>query len=285
MINTVLFNHLAAQSELTSLLAKYDNVVAIFDQEIAPDKEKGWTGEQYPRIVYAVDMTSDPERDISGILAVDILCENRKQSPEEIEAVLKKYIDGFFFMSKDEAIRANWEASNYFTEATERVSGVTLTFSLLSFPIQRFGIPDVIGLLNNYVRAKYENACIIAYDINQNAVWKPSDENPALYWRITDIAPCSFINDTWACIWKTATVQLHIFSDSTALQIAEEIDFELSMQHRLLFDDRAPLMIENIIVSTGQDEQRIGQLKLEGTYGILRKEKISPLNNIHIGVE
>lgn len=282
MIGEVLFGHLQAQESLSALLARHDGQAAIFNKESAADQDGGWGTGQYPRVAYSVDMTSDPERDISGMLTVDIICENRKQQPGDIEPILKSLIDGYFFTSGRETIRASWEASNEFTKAEENVSGVTLSFSLLLFPGQSSGNPDAVELVNKVSKEKYPDAYIVAYDAPQEAAWRPTDLRPALYWRLSSIEPCSYINDTWACVWLTAKIHLHVFSDSVSDKIAADVDHEWAAKKRLFFEDRGPFIIDSLTIFPGNDTQRVGQLTLTGTYGVLREEDWNPLMNIYI---
>ena len=258
MINTVLFNHLQNQPEVVAALARYNGQAAIFDQEIPPDTDKKWQGVQFPRIGYAFDMTDDPERHISGVLGMDILCENRKQIPEEIELLLKKYVDGYFFSDGTDTIRANWETSNPFTEPEKKVSGVELAFSLLSFPLQTSQSPDPIALMNQYSKDRYQEAFVIGKDTAANAAWKPTDAKPAIYWRLQDLSSCRYIPDTWSCIWMTATLRLHVFSDTNHVRLSREICADLMTRRRLLFPaGDGQLMIDDVRITPGNDAQRV----------------------------
>ena len=291
MIESLLCNHLKQNRESLNVLATYRNELAVFNQEAPDDMDDGWEGTQYGRIVFAVDLSGDPERQISGTLAVDLYFENNgEQLPEDYEPVVRGLIDGYFFTTVEETISAQWRASNYFTEAGSKVVGVTITFDLLAFPNQETGVEmDPIPLLNKWTKEA------LAIDLNRQIkvinyseignVWKPTDESPAIYWRVVSINPCSYLPDTYHCIWKTATIQCNIIAESKEVMIliARYIDNVLTMNKRLIYDDNSPFMIDSIRISATSDPMSAGQLTLNGTYGVLRKySKADRINNIFV---
>lgn len=292
MIEAVLLKHLQShKDELGQHLATYGEQLAIFNQEAPADTAKGWgKGSQYGRIVYAVDLSEDPQRKYSGILAVDVMCEKGKQFPEDIEPIIRTLIDGYFFSTKDITMAAQWSASNYFTEPTDKIIGVTLTFGLLAFTKQTTIAPDPIALFNKWTREELEKVLektihIIGYD-NLEEAWKPTNEQPAIYWRMESIAPCGWIPDTYNCTWQTAIIAGHIMAldkDVNAI-IARTIDNILTHKKRLIFDDMAPLMVDrNIRINLSADQLRVGQITIDATFGILRTVKGSTYMN-HISV-
>ena len=290
MIESLLYQHLQQNREYLSGLAVYRGNIAVFNQESPDDMDDGWEGTQYGRIVYAVDLSDDPERQISGTLSADVYCENGKQFPEDFEPIVRSLIDGYFFTTDEETIAAQWIASNYFTEAGSKVVGVTITFDLLAFPNQETGVEmDPIPLLNQWtsdILSTILNRQINVINYNETGkVWKPTDESPAIYWRVVSINQCSYIPETFHCTWQTATIQCNIIAESkeVMMMIARWIDNTLSMQKRLIYDDNSPLMIDSISISATSDPLNTGQLTLTGTYGVLRKYKDSSvLSNIYV---
>lgn len=299
MIESALLEHLKKQERhLGRYLARYYGQMAIFNQEAPNDQDKGWDVEddyeadyfddyedelierksQYGRIVFAMDMNDDPERKISGTLAVDVYCEKNVQEPEELEPIVRTLIDGYFFSTKEITIAAQWSASNYFTEPTEKVVGVTLTFDLLAFPTQITINPDPIELFNSWTKnelqdiLKVSSIRVIGYDALESA-WKPTNENPAIYWRQENLGPCGWIPDTYNCSWLTAVIRGHIMAadKNQSMIIARHIQHLLTMKRRLIFEDMAPLMVDrNIRVSFSSDPLRVGQITIDATFGLLR---------------
>ena len=290
MIEKEIYTHLQNQkSILGSYLTTYAGKMAIFNQEAPADTDEQWgTQSQYGRLVFALDLSDDPERKYSGTLAIDVLCENGKQIPEEMEPIVRSLIDGYFFSTNEITIAAQWSASNYFTEPTEKVIGVTITFGLLAFTKQTTIEPDPIALINKWSGTELKeilgkNIRVIGYDDMESA-WKPTNETPAIYWRLTNISSCSWIPDTYNCSWHTATVNGHILApdkDVCAI-IARQIDNALTLKRRLIFDDMSPLMVDrNIRVNLGNDKMRVGQITVDATYGILQAPRpYTPINNI-----
>lgn len=272
MIERTLYQHLQNCTELAPFLAEHSGKMAIFNQEAPPDMDKGWDhGSQYGRIVFAVDMTDDPDRKISGVLQVDFMCESDKQDPNEVEPIIRPLMDGYFFKSTEGTIAAQWRASNYFTTTTEKIIGVTLTYDLLAFPNQTTIEPDPIALLNKWTSTSLEGVVVIGHDYLPD-VWKPAEKSVAIYWKLGQILPCSWINDTYNCSWQTAVISGHIMApdENTAVLIARWIKSTLTVKKRLIFDDNAPLMVDrNIRVNATLDMLRTGQITLEATYGIL----------------
>ena len=292
MIEVSLYEHLQKSLELTPFLATYNEKMAIFNQEVPSDTDEGWeeNQSQYGRIVYALDLTDDPERKYSGTLIVDVQCEKDVQEPEVLEPLVRKLIDGYFFSTEEITIAAQWSASNYFTDPTDEIVGVTLTFGLLAFPKQTTIEPDPIALINKWTQKELQEITgksfrIIGYDVLKESAWKPTNETPAIYWRMSNIAPCGWIPDTYHCSWHTATVHGHIMAadkDVNAI-LARTIDNILTLKRRLIFEDMSPLMVDrNIRVSLGNDQMRVGQITLEATYGILRCNQYNPLNHLSV---
>lgn len=292
MIENALQKHLQAQEDLKPYLATYAGVMAIFNQKAPADTDKLWgEGSQYGRIVCAVDMKDDPEREIGMTLAVDIMCKDgeRNQIPEEIEPIVRPLIDGYFFSTKDITLSAKWVNSNYFTEPQNKVCGVTLTFELLAFPLQTTTDPDPIELINQWTSKELseiseKQITVIGQDILPEA-WQPTDDKPAIYWRLGIVQKCNWIPDTYNCSWQTATLYGHIMAPSknVADLLARLIDNTLTIKKRLIFDDNSPLMIDRTIhINPAADPMRAGQISIEATYGILNipRENKTKIKNI-----
>lgn len=290
MIEEILYQHLQSHTEeLQEHLATFGKNMAIFNQEAPKDTDKGWgEGSQYGRIIYAIDMNDDPERDISGILSVEYECEDGKQAPEYVEPIIKELIDGYFFASTGTTIAAQWSATNYFTQPQEKVIGVTLTFNLLAFPEQLTTDPDPIALLNTWTKQELVPTInkplnVIGLD-KVGSVWKPTDETPAIYWRLLSTNPCVWIPSTYNCSWFDAQIQCHILSPNknVMLRIARDIQQILTIKKRLIFEDNSPLMVDRNIRMLDGDPLKKGQLTLDGTYGVLTPRSPSePIRHIY----
>lgn len=278
MIEVQVRQHLIAQEALKPYMATYAGNMAVFNQEAPDDQDPHWgKTSQYGRIVFYIDMQDDPQRNISGTMGVDLYCENGKQVPEEIEPTLRELIDGYFFSNETVTIAAQWSSTQYFTDPTKKVIGATLIFNLLDFPNQQTIDPDPVALINKWTADALADllgipkVSVIGLD-SLPAAWKPTNEEPAIYWRISRITKCNWIPDNFNCSWETATLNGHVMApdNATATKIARVIQNTLTIKKRLIFEDEAPLMIDrNIQVTPTNDPLRIGQISLDGTYGIL----------------
>lgn len=289
MFEQLLYSHLQTfNTELSQHLAQHNNRMAIFNQEAPDDKSSGWgKGSQYGRIVFAVHLQDNSERIVSGTLMVDVICQSGKQIPEDLEAIVRPLIDGYFFTDTNQTIAAQWSASHYFTDPEKKEEGVTLTYNLLAFPLQTTISPDPIQLINEYTKELIPNSCVIGLDTIQTA-WKPNNNTPAIYWRLVNIAPCSWIPSTYACEWQTATCQAHILAPDKEIetQLSRILDNGFSFKKSLQFLDGTYMRIDqNIRINPGADALKQGQLTVEGTYGILRQYKSDTIKHIYINGE
>lgn len=286
MIEQALYEHLKSQEALALMLATYNNKPAIFNQEVPADSDPLWgEGPQYSRLVFSVDIQGDPERTMGGTLTLDIMCKADDAFPEVLEPVVRGLIDGYFFSSTDNGFiaAAQWKNSSYFTDPVEHVTGCTMAFELLGFPIISTNNPDVVARFSEW-SAKLPGVTVINWEPLPTTAWKP-DETTAIYWRVSQEKPCNWIPDTYQTVWRTATVKGHIFAKNkaTAATIAQTVAFELYSLQRLLKTGEAPLMVDRgISIENGADPLRGGQLAIEATYGVIvkfgAKETIKNIN-------
>lgn len=273
MIEQALYEHLQAQEVLRPYLATYNDQMAIFNQEAPADADRLWgNGPQYGRIVFAVDIQGDPARTMGGLLMVDIMCKEDEQYPEDIEPIVRKLIDGYFFSDRKFTVSAQWKNSSYFTEPTDQIKGCTVSFDLLAFPMLTTSDPDVIERINEWTCSNFENLHIINHKELPDNAWKPRGHESAVYWRLVNDTPAGWINDTFQTIWRIANIRCHIFSrdNATAGRVARDIATMLYVDKRLLKEGETPIMVNRRnTIDFGADPLRTGQLTVEATYGII----------------
>ena len=273
MIEQALYNHLISQESLLPYLAAYNDRPAIFNQEAPADTDCLWgCGSQYGRIVFSVDIQGDPARTMGGVLAVDIMCKENEQFPEEIEPIVRRLIHGYFFSSDTFAVAAQWKNTSFFTEPTNEVTGCTATFDLLGFPRLTTFEPDVIARLNKWTSERFSDIHVINYDELPSDAWIPDGNVSAVYWRCLPEKPAKWIPDTFHTIWRTTTVKGHIFSQNiaTAEKVARKIIYKLYTEKRLFCDGESPIMVNrNNDVDMGSDPLRTGQISIEATFGVI----------------
>lgn len=286
MIEQALLNHLSAQTELTDFLTIYADEPAVFNQEVPVDEDPLWArGPQYGRIVFAVDIQGDPARTLGGLLAVDIMCKEDDQYPEDIEPIIRKLIHGYFFSNGTFTVAAQFKNSNYFTQPKDKVTGCTVSFDLLAFPVLTTNGLNAIARLNEWT-SQIDGIYVINHDELPAPAWKPGPGESAVYWRCLHVGPAARIRDRYATIWRTATIKGHIFSEdlATASDVAEDIIFRLYADKRLLKPGEAPIMVDdNNTLDNGADPLKTGQVTVAATYGINRYNKTSEvIQNINL---
>ena len=277
MIEQALYKHLQEQDSLRPFLAEYSNKMAIFNQNAPSDQDAGWAeGPQYGRIVFTVDLQGDAERTMGGRLALDILCKDGEQFPEEIEPILRPLIHGYFFCRQKFVVSAQWKNTNPFTEPKNGICGCTVIFDLLAFPISDYA-PHVIAQFNEW-SSGFENLHVINRDPLPTQAWKPCDGQSAVYWRVAKEEPCRWIPSTFSTIWMAATVKGYIFSETPAIaaDVAHRLMIQLYADKRLrkagalLRAGDSPIMVNrNITVDNGADPLRVGQMTVEANYGVI----------------
>ena len=277
MIEQALYEHLQEQDSLRPYLAEYGGKMAIFNQEAPSEADEGWgDGPQYSRIVFTVDLEGNPERTMGGRLVLDIICKGDDQFPEEIEPILRPLIHGYFFCRKKFVVSAQWKNSSYIADTATGLTGCTVTFDLLAFPISTYA-PHVIEQFNEW-SSTIENLHVINRDPLPKAAWKPSKGQTAVYWRVAKEEQCRWIPTTFSTAWMTATVKGYVFSETPAIaaEVANHLKIQLYAAKRLKKDGEllrageSPIMVNTKnTVDNGADPLRVGQLTVEATYGVI----------------
>lgn len=274
MIEIPLGDYLCNNEQLSELLSSYGGQPAIFHQIAPKDDDETWDSENhYARIVFDIDKTADDERKAAGTLYMDVMSSDKSTEPEDIEAVLKGLIDGFFFVSDGMTYAAKWVSTDGFkTEPNNKVFGCSLTFSLLAFPVQITSDPDTVELMNTWTASFLPEAIIINVT-ETDSVFTPTDEKPVVYWSHRGMSD-SPITSNWACTWIQSNLSMHIMAPSATLRnsIIKRVLTELNMTRRVLWPDKSQFMIHNVSANLTSDPVKTGQLTVQGSFGVLREQ-------------
>ena len=221
---------------------------------------------------------------MGGTLAVDIMCKESEQFPEDIEPIIKELIHGYFFSRDAFTVSAQWKNTSYFTQPEDHVTGCTVAFELLAFPILTTMEPDVVRRFNEW-SAALPNIHVINHDHLPDTAWKPDGDETAIYWRCGPEAPAGWIPDTFQTIWRKTTVKCHIFSKdmATMATVARDIVYRLYAAKRLMKDGEAPIMVnQRNNIDYGADALRSGQVTVEATFGVIvhieTEQKLKSIN-------
>lgn len=284
----IIYKYLCSQfnNESSIALAEYCSIPAIFNTSVPDDKDENWGDEQYPRVVFELDMQSDPERKISGNLYIDIMCENETESvqPEDIESLLKGAVDGCFFSNPELTISAQWTSSNAFNDNKDtKVSGITLTFDIMAYPVQETQSPDPILAVNLWLKTLYQDAYVIGRDTLPET-WKPTDNSPAIYCRLVNLGESSRMKSTAAVTWIGADMRINIMapSEQNRSNIIKSCVQILINATRLILDDGSPMLIDNVSGSMGSNPLKEGQIQIKATYGVLNEYTGTPIKQAYV---
>ena len=284
-MESIIFKYLREKLNKKDLLSVYMNMPAVFNKNVPDDMDENWGETQFPRCVFDLSMQSDSERKISGQLLVDVMCENEIPGvqPEELESLVRSAIDGCFFSKTDLTISAKWKSSDAFSESDDKVSGITLAFDILAYPVQETEPPDPVHAVNLWLKTLYQNAKVIGRD-TLPAVWKPTDESPALYCRLSNLSESPRMKSTAAVTWIGATMRVNVMAPSEKVRsvISKSSIQILTNATRLMLNDGSPMLIDNVTGNMAADPMREGQIQIKSTYGVLNEYIGTPLNNIYV---
>ena len=269
----IICGHLLSLYTDDEKIARYCDLPAIFNTNAPDDMDEYWESDnQYPRIIFELKMQANTERKISGQLYVDVMCMNglNDVSPEEMEATVKAAVDGCFFSNKQMTISAQWNRSDAFEQKDNELVGTTLTFDVMAFPLQETESPDPVLAVNLWMKTLYPKAYIIGKDTLPE-VWKPTDDSPALYCKLSGLSESTRIKSTAAVTWIGADMRVNVMAPSEQVRsiISKNLIQILTNATRLILDDGSPMLIDRMNVDTSGDPLREGQIQIKATYGVL----------------
>lgn len=286
MLEQKIYNHLIGQEQITSLLATYSGLPAVFLQEAPADADSGWDGEQYGRLVFGIDYAGDAEREISATVWVRFAGLANDPALEKITPILGDNLDNRFFADGEEIIALSWHNSQNFEETKndKAVRGVTLTFDMFYFPAQLTTDPDPVEAINTWTKEQLQHVSVIGLDALPDS-WTP-EEIPAVYWHITEMKPSSLYPGTYACAWYDVDLMGHFMMDApntnTQLSVCKEFIDVLEALGKVIMLDGSPMFIQSVSYKATPDVIKTGQITATVTYGVLRKiPQVGKLNVIH----
>lgn len=285
-MEVIIYNYLKKVfTENEELLTKYMDKPAIFNTKAPDDMDEGWNDEsQYPRCIFELNMQADAERKISGRLFVDVMCENENTSvqPETLAEAVKQAVDGCFFSKPELTISAQWNRSDNFGEKDKKLSGITLIFDIMAYPIQETESPDPVKAVNLWLKTLYQKAYVIGRDTLPET-WKPTDESPAIYCRISNLGESTRMKSTAAVTWIGADMRVNVMAPSEQVRstiIKNSVQILINAT-RLILDDNSPMLIDNVTGNPAANPLREGQIQIKATYGVLNTYTGTPIKSIY----
>lgn len=275
-LEDLIYNRLIERAELTKKLAWFNKAPAIFYQSAPGDQEKGWKNKrQYPRIDFIVDMQANPERQTSGVMGLNIWCNEAGVQPEEIEPEVQEALRDIFMQPEGKPPYCmRWARSDNFeikatTAGGRHVVGITVLFDVLAFPNQETTDPDPIMAMNQFIKSWAPEASIIGADKLPD-YFMAEEKKPAFYFRLSNLG---LERETNTVAWMTATIAGHIIAPTAEARLTwlKYLVDTLASKGEVTMMDTSPMFIRNIKADNSIDYLAMGQLQLNVRFGILRR--------------
>lgn len=283
-MDTIICKYLREKLNKENLLAVYMKLPAVFNKSVPDDMDENWQDAQFPRCVFDLNMQADAERKISGRLLIDVMCENKDSGVqiEELESIVRTAVDGCFFSKPELTLSAQWRSSEDFTQINTNVSGITLIFDVLAYPIQETEVPDPVQAVNLWLETLYPDSKVIGRSTLPE-VWKPTDDSPAIYCRVSNLGE-GRMKSTAAVTWIGATMKVNIMAPSEQVRsvITKNSVQILTNATRLMLNDGSPMLIDSVTANMSADPLREGQIQIKATYGVLNEFPGTPLKHAYV---
>ena len=284
-MNEIIYQYLCQLFGEADVLATYLDMPAVFDTKAPDDVDESWNNDmKYPRCIYELNMQANAERKVSGQLFVDVMCENKQDSipPEQLAEMVKEAVDGCFFSTSDLTISAQWGSFENFSQEDSNLAGITITFDVMAYPVQETESPDPVEAVNSWLKTLYQDAYVIGKDTLPE-VWKPTDNSPALYCRLTNLG-AGRMKSTAAVTWIGADMKVNIIAPSEKVRstISKSSIQILENATRLMLNDGSPMLIDLVSADISADPLREGQLQIKATYGVLNVFTGTPLQKVTV---
>lgn len=139
--------------------------------------------------------------------------------------------------------------------------------------------PDPIAAMRSWTEQRFP-------DLQTDPLtWRPSDEQPALYWRLAAITGMEMMN--WGA-WITARIVGHLLAPTAQKRVEwlKRVVPRIGLDRRTYLSDGSPLFFESVSADSTADPFRVGQIQVVVRYGLLGEmPNVPALDNIHLETE
>jgi hypothetical protein len=290
MIDGLIIQQIRGDPDIQGMLAVYDGHPAFFYQKAPLDVDAVWADGCFPRADYSYDMRSDPGRQYSASILVDIWCSNEGAIvPADIEPKIIALLSGNIYTGRDGIpLLIQWRRTDSFETAKETkfyqkdknvpmVAGATLQFDAIAFPSQLSFDPDPAEGFNYWTKRFFPEACVMPEDAKPG-VMKPGGESPLVYWQI--VSSGSTDRNSYAVTWYQCQMMGHVIVNNVEERNrwVKALVEELNIRGEVILADASPFFIERIVTRGDADRVWDGQIEITGRFGVLtarRKEPVS----------
>lgn len=275
-LEDLIYKRLTEDEALAKLLARFNGTPAIAYQTAPQDEDRGWDGKrQYPRMDYIVDMQANPERGSSGVLTINIWCDEKGHPPEDIEPVVRAALqdilikpDGSYPYNLGWARTDAFEQTRSLSGKQTLVIGATVLFDVFAFPTQETTDPDPIVAINERIKSWASEALVIGKD-DLEPFTIPTARSPIFYFRLAAIQSQ---RETNTVAWMDGTIAGHIIApEESRLQWLKALVDSLTQDGEVTMMDTSPMFLTSIKADSTASPIVTGQLRLAVRFGILRR--------------
>lgn len=271
-METLIRKRLLETSELVKILAKFGEEPAIFYQKSPEDIQ--WQKQiQYPKIIFTIDKFANAERGTFGALSFEIICSETSTSPEDVEILIRRALEGIFFTPQvGETFSAKWRDTSLIQEQVadreNLIFGALVNFDIYEYPAIKTSDPDPIAALNEYALQWYEKFFVIG-ESELPPFLEPTRERPAIYFSRKNFRSNHQKNSD---VQIDGTIQVHLFAPTLKDRIEwlTEFFYSLLLDGEVTLLDGSPMFVRELRQDFSADEIR-GQLSIDVTFGLLRK--------------
>lgn len=273
-LHELIWKRLTADQKVTAGLSRYGSAPAIFTPEAPPDNAMGWNGKaNYPRIVFAADLSANEERKCQGSMVLSVYSENDGTFDFEASTIaIRNCLCNVILMPENESPYClAWNRSDGFQIEGTNICGQELQFDILEYPSQVTTDPDPVEALNAYLKSLYPEALVMWHDRMEQAEVITAGR-PIMYCRLeSDQEDYS----TMGVTWMECSLAVHVFSPNAGerAKYARTVAKELATDGEFDMLDHSPFLVSSVSVTPSSDYLRAGQLRISGRYGILRNRE------------
>lgn len=273
-LHELIWERLSQDKEIISVVTCFGHLPAIFTPEAPSDKSSGWHGkENYPRIVFTADLSADEERKCQGNMLLSIYAVNDGTFDfgKTVTAIKKCLCNVLLSPEEGGPYCLAWSRSDGFSIEGTNICGMELQFDILEYPCQETTDPDPIDALNTYLKDRFPEATVLWRE-PVKPVQEIRGASPVFYCRLERDTEDQG-RSTFAVTWMNCSMAIHVFAASPEVRgkYTRVITKEIEMDKEFMMLDKSPFLVDSAVLSPSADYLRAGQIKVAGTYGLLRQ--------------
>ncbi len=279
MITDTILEHLQNSTELTAYLARYDGKAAIF-QNLAPENtDAGWESQNhYSQLLLRLNMREDFQREGKSTLTVEVATDRDSRDGYPLMDAVRERLDGWFFNAGGRVVSARWAGVSEAAARDEMTRRTVITFALIEYPDQGVLPESPAALLGVWSKGRLPEVIgrpIYLIDPGDGSLpqaFRPTEQKPAVYWRLVKTGKCESLTGGKGVMWRSALVHCHIVIPGRG---AEADAMALLIERALLAEGRVENEDGFVIIGDMQgldlsrDPVQAGQLALEAVYPVI----------------